>query len=63
MKLKSFSPLGVTIQQSIFMKRLTYIRLFFPAVSNTIGFAKKQIRPLHHDHMIHILKILNPETD
>ena len=54
MKLKGFSPLGVTI--SIYEKVL-------PVVPNTIGFAKKQIHPLHHDHVAHFLKVINPETN
>ena len=63
MKLKGFSPQRVTIQQFLFMERLTYIRRFFLAVQNAIGFAKKQIHPLHHDHVTHFLKVINPETD
>ena len=63
MKLKGFSPIGVTIQQFLFMKRLTYIRCFFPAVPNAIGFAKKQNHPLHYNHVTHFLKVINPETD
>ena len=41
MKLKGFSPLGVKIEQFLFMKRLTYIHPLLPAVPNAIGFARE----------------------
>ena len=46
MKLKGFSPLGVKIQQFLFMKKFTFIKQFFSLVANTavvpnaIGFAR-----------------------
>ena len=41
MKLKGFSPLGVEIQHFLFMKSLTYIKRFFPAVPNSISFVRE----------------------
>ena len=45
MKLKGISPLGVKIQQFLFMKKLTYLKLFFPVVPNTKGFARETNSP------------------
>ena len=42
MKLKGISPLGGKIQQFLFMKRLTYIKRFFPVVPSTVGFAREE---------------------
>ena len=41
MKLKGFGSLGIKIQQFLFMNRLTNIKRFFPAVPNTIAFARE----------------------
>ena len=41
MKFKGFSSLGVKPQQFLFIKRLTYIKRFVPAVPITIGFARE----------------------
>ena len=45
MKLKGFNPLGFKIQQFLFMKRLTYIKVFFSAVPNTIYFGREANSP------------------
>ena len=45
MKLEGVSPVGIKIQQYLFMKRLTYIKRFFPVVSNMIGLARETNSP------------------
>ena len=44
-EVKSFSPLGVKIQQFLYMKRLVYLNLFFPVVANSKGFLKETNSP------------------
>ena len=44
-KLKGFSPLGVYIQKFLFMRKLNYIKLFFPVLRNAIGFVKEANSP------------------
>ena len=41
MKLRGISPLGVKIQKFLFMKKLPYIKSFFPVVLNTKSFARE----------------------
>ena len=62
MKLKGFSPLGVKIEQLLFMKRLTFInpaigsiqnldqqKILFPLTPNLIDFVSKSFT---HDVMV-----------
>ena len=46
MKLKSFSPLGVKIAISVYAK-VNLHETFFPAVPNTIGFARETNSPFN----------------
>ena len=45
-EVKSFSPLGIKIQQFLFMKKLANINFFFSVVANMIGFARKTNSPI-----------------
>ena len=40
-EVKSFSPLEIKIEQFLFVKRLSLLKLFFSVAANTIGFASK----------------------
>ena len=42
MKFKGFSPLGVKIKHFFFHEKVNLHKTFFPAVPNTIGFARER---------------------
>ena len=42
MKLKGISSIGGKIQEFLLMKRLTYIKRFFPVMPSTVNFAREE---------------------